>query len=222
MALSGTGIRQFGFGPKMHPYADEGRYFMATNPTPGTGIISGAVTALADTTPLLLVKNNNTVASGIKMYLDVLRLHVTVVGVGHTSPKLTLKTDSSQTAARYTSGGTSIGAGVNTNADSAVASAAQVYFGAITAAAAGSARLLDTFQLASAIEVVNDTWNVDFGASSMGPKAALADNSTTITHGYFPTAPIVIGPQEHFAAHLWAASMGTGITLQFSLGWIEV
>ena len=217
-----TGIGQYGFGAKMHRYADAGKYFTFMNPTPGTGIISGVVTSLADTTPVLVLKNNNTVSSGIKCYLDFLRLHVTVVGIGHTSPKLTLKTDASQTTARYTSGGTDIGAGVNTNADSAGASACQCYFGAITAAAAGSARLIDTFQLKTAIEVVNDTWTFDFGAAGQGIKSALADNSTTISHGAFGTAPIVIGPQEHFLAHLWAAAMSTGITLQFTLGAVVV
>ena len=217
-----TGIGQYGFGAKNHRYADAGKYFVATNPTAGTGIVSGVVTTLADTTPLLLVKNNNSVSSGIKCYLDFLRLHVTVVGIGHTSPKLTFKVDSSQTTTRYTSGGSDIGAGVNTSADSSTASGLQVYFGAITAAAAGSARLIDTFQLKTAIEVVNDTWVFNFGAADHAIKSALADNSTTISHGSFGVAPIVVGPQEHFAAHLWAASMSTGITLQFTLGAIVV
>lgn len=214
-----TGIGQYGFGAKNHRYGTAGKYYMATNPTPGTGIISGVVTSLADTTPLLLVKNNNSVSSGVSIILDFLRLHVTVVGIGHTSPKLTLKTDTSQSTTRYTSGGTTI-TPVCTSSRGGTSNA-QVYFGAITAAAAGSARLIDTFQLATAIEVVNDTWSVDFGAAVCSIKSALADNSTTITHGYFPTAPIEIGPQEHFAAHIWGASMSTGITLQFSLGYIE-
>lgn len=214
-----TGIGQYGFGTKQHRYAQAGKYFMATNATPGTGLISGAVTTLADTTPLLVVKNNNTVASAIKLVPDFCRLHVTVVGIGHTSPKLSLKIDTSQTTTRYTSGGTTItpvstGGGGATNA--------QVYFGAITAAAAGAALLLDTFQLATAIEVVNDTWTVDFGAAVMQPKTALADNSTTITHGYFPTCPVSLEPQQHLLLHLWAASMSTGVTLQFSFGYIEV
>lgn len=213
-----TGIGQYGFGVKNHRYADAGKYFMATNPTPGTGIISGAVTTLADTTPVLLVKNNNLVGSGINLYPDFLRLHVTVVGAGHTSPKLSLKIDTSQTVTRYTSGGSTI-TPVSTGGGGV--SQAQVFFGAITAAAAGAPLLVDTFQLATAIEVVNDTWTVDFGCPTASMKTALADNTTTITHGYFPTAPIVIQPQQHMALHLWAASMGTGITLQFSLGYIE-
>lgn len=224
-----TGLGQYGFGVKHHRFAQAGAYFMATNPTPGTGIVSGVVTSLADTTPVLVVRNNNAAGSGICIYPDFLRLHVTVVGVGHTSPKLTLKLDTSQVTNRYTSGGSTItpvstgGGAVSTVNSGAVvpSTQAQIYYGAITAAAAGAAVLLDTFQLASAIEVVNDTWNIDFGAGVLGVKTMLADNSTTITHGYFPTAPICIGPQQTLTAHLWAASMSTGITCQFSLGYLE-
>lgn len=222
-----TGLGQFGFGVKNHRFAQGGKYFMATNPTPGTGIISGAVTSLADTTPYILVRNNNPIASGVCIYPDFLRLHVTVVGVGHTSPKLTLKLDTAQ-GARTATGGTTItpvstgGGIVAGSAFSAPTTNAQIFVGALTAGAGVSAVLLDTFQLASAIEVVNDTWTVDFGSPTGSIKAALADNSTTITHGYFPTSPVCIGPQQVLTIHLWAASLGTGITAQPSLGYIEV
>lgn len=215
-----TGIGQYGFGVKNHRYAQAGKYFMATNPTPGTGIVSGVVTTLADTTPLLLVKNNNAVGSGIKLVPDFLRLHVTVVGVGHTSPKLSLKIDTSQSVTRYTSGGSTI-TPVSCGGIGSVSNA-QVYFGAITAAAAGAAALIDSFQLKTAIEVVNDTFTVDFGCPTASLKSALADNTTTISHGYFPTAPISLEPQQHMALHFWAASNSTGVTFQFSFGYIEV
>lgn len=216
-----TGLGQFGFGVKNHRFAQGGKYFMATNPTPGTGIISGVVTSLADTTPYILVRNNNSILSGLNIYPDFLRLHVTVVGIGHTSPKLTVKLDTGQ-GTRTATGGSTI-TPVSTGNGSATLSAtgAQVFIGSLTAGAAGAAVLVDTFQLASAIEVVNDTWTVDFGSPTGSIKTALADNSTTITHGYFPTAPICIGPQQVMTIHLWAASMSTGITAQASFGYIE-
>ena len=215
------GIGQFGFGAKQHRYADAGAYFVGSNATPGTGIISGAVTSLADTTPYIVFKNNNTVLSGTKCYLDYLRLYVTVVGIGHTLPKVAHKLDASQSTTRYTSGGTVI-TPVNTNSDSSVLSAVQLYVGAITAAAAGSARLVNSHALANAIEVVYDSWVFDFGAPAHSSKTSLADNSTTITHGYFGEPPIVVGPQEHYLFHVWAGSMSTGITFGFDMGWVEI
>lgn len=224
-----TGIGQYGFGPKQHRYADAGKYFTATNPTPGTGIVTGVVTALADTTPYIVFKNNNPVASGIKCYLDKLVLDVTVVGVTFSgSRKFAHKLDTSQSTTRYTSGAGAIhGAGqtnpVNgTNADSSNPSGALVYVGAITAAAAGGARLVESGTLCGAIEVVFSTFVFDYGVPLSQPITGLVDNSTTPMHKYFPVAPIVVGPQEHYLFHVWGATMATGITFGYNLGWVEV
>lgn len=224
-----TGIGQYGFGSKLHRYADAGKYFTLTNPTPGTGIITGVVTSLADTTPYIVFKNNNTVASGIKCYLDFLQLDVTVVGTTFSaSRKFAHKLDTSQSTTRYSSGasqtfGPSLTNAINnTNADSTNASAANVYVGAITAAAAGSARLVSSGTLCSAIEVVFSTYVFDFGGPVQQPYSGLVDNSTTPMHKVFPAPPIVVGPQEHYLLHLWGATLSVGITFGVNMGWIEV
>lgn len=224
-----TGIGQYGFGAKQYRYADAGKYFTATNPTPGTGVITGVVTSLADTTPYLVFKNNNSVASGIKCYLDKLVLDVTVVGTTFSgSRKFAHKLDTSQSTTRYTSGAGAIhGAGQtnpinNVNADSQNASSALVYVGAITAAAAGAARLIESGTLCSAIEVVFSSFIFDFGAPLSQPLSGLVDNSTTPMHKYFPVSPIVVGPQEHYLFHLWGATLSVGITLGYNLGFVEV
>lgn len=216
-----TGIGQYGFGTKTARYADAGKYFVATNPTPGTGIISGAVTALADTTPYLVIKNNNSVASGIKMYLDFWRLTLTAAGGGGTVRNMTFKLDASQTTTRYSSGGSTIGAGVNTSADSGTASNAQVYLGAILAAAAGSARIIGHVMMREIIEIVNDTFVFDFGTPQHGPSAVLATGGTATTARYFSMPPVVIGPQEHLLAHYWGGSL-TAATFENLIGWVEV
>lgn len=218
-----TGIGQFGFGAKMARYADAGVYFTATNPTAGTGVISGVVTSLADTTPLLLIKNNNASASGIKIELDYLKLQVTVVGIGHTAPHFAIKKDYSQSTSRYTSGGSTITPQPvgRTSTGAIPTSAAQIYFGAITAAAAGDARLLSSIRAKGAIEVVLDTWVLDFGGSVPQPQGGLVDNSTTISHDILNMPPVEIDPQEWAAIHWFGASLSTGTTFAFTLGYIE-
>lgn len=219
-----TGIGQFGFGAKMGRYADAGAYFTSTNPTAGTGLISGAVTTLADTSPVLLFKNNNSIQSGVKCYLDFLKLQVTAVGVGHTAPHIAVKKELAPSQNRYTSGGTAIvPQPMGRNALGVVpASAAQVYFGAITAAAAGDARLVTSIRVKGAIEVVLDTFTFDFGAPMVQPQNGLVDNSTTISHGIFNMPPVVVDPQEWVSIHWFAASLGTGTTFAFTLGHVEV
>jgi len=216
-----TGIRQYGFGAKMHGYADAGKYFVASNPTPATGII-GMVATTSDTTkPTILFKNGNTVGSGIRCYLDYLRLYVTVVGTGETVLNTTWQLDVSQTTTRYTSGGSAI-TPVNVNGDSTNATAVTLYFGAVTAAAAGSTRHINSHSLTSAKEVVFDSFTFDFGAPSHGINTALVDNTTTITHKTYGEPPVIVGPGQHFVGIIWAAGINPATTWGFDMGWVEV
>lgn len=220
-----TGIGQFGLGLKQYRYGAAGKYFTATNATPGTGIISGVVTSLADTTPYVVFKNNNAVGTGINCHLDFLQLDVTVVGTTFSgSRKFAHKTDLSQTTTRYSSGGTGpiTPQPTGRGSGSIPSSSAQVYVGAITAAAAGDGRLIQSGTLSSAIEVVFSTYVFDFGGGVQQPYSGLIDNSTTVMHKVFPTAPIVVGPQEHYLLHIWGASLSVGITFGVNMGWVEV
>lgn len=220
-----TGIGQFGFGVKNTRLAAAGKYFTATNPTAGTGIISGVVTSLADTTPYIVIKNNNAASTtgSPKIHLDKLVLDVTVVGTTFSgSRKFAHKIDYGGRA--VPTGGTTITAQpTGRAADGTIpTSAAQIYVGALTAAAAGDARLIESGTLCSAIEVVFSTFVFDFGGPMAQPTAGLIDNSTTIMKNCFPLAPVVIGPQEHWLFHLWGATLSVGITFGFNLGYVEV
>ena len=224
MAPIVTGNTKLGPGVKNYAAVDQGNYYTFTNATVGTGIVSGVVTSQADTTPLLLIKNNNAVSSGINIYMDKVKLVVSVVGVGHTIPYMSLKIDRSQTTTRYTSGGTAITpAASHTGAigGGGATGNAQVYFGAITAAAAGSAALLASERTKGAIEVVLDSFIFDFGPAEMQPQNGLVDNSTTISHGYFPWPGVVIAPQTTMLMHYWGASMSTGTTFFVNGGYWE-
>ncbi len=98
----------------------------------------------------------------------------------------------------------------------------KVYFGAITAAAAGTAALLASHRIKGAIEVVLDSFVFDFGAPEGQPQNGLADNSTTISHGYFTMPPVVLGPQQTALLHYWGASMSTGTTFFVNGGYWEL
>lgn len=217
-----TNYQKLGPGVKNYNAADQGAYYTFTNPTAGTGIISGVVTSLADTTPLFILKNNNAVGSNVNVYLDFLKLVVSVVGVGHTVPLVALKVDRSQTTTRYSSGGSTLTpAAASANAVNATGNS-QVYFGAITAAAAGNAALLASHRTKGAIEVVLDSFTFDFGPCEQQPQNGLVDNTTTISHGYFPMPPVVLGPQQHVLLHYWGASMSTGTTFFLNGGYWEI
>lgn len=220
-----TGFSKLGPAAKPWLYADQGNYFTVASPTAGTGQASGSITTLADTTPYLLFKNNSPALSGIKCYLDFWRLTLTAAGGGGTVRNMTFRLDTSQSTARYTSGGISFGQGLtnaitNVNADSGVASQANVYIGALTAATAGVTRLIGNVMMREIIEIVNDTFLFDFGANN-GPSASLATGGTATTARYFGMPPVVVGPQEYCLAHYWGASL-TAATFENLLGWVEV
>jgi hypothetical protein len=180
------------------------------------------VSTTYDTTkPTILFKNGNSVASGIRCYLDYLRMQVTVVGTGESVLNMAFQLDVSQSTTRYTSGGSSI-TPVNTNGDSTNASAVTFYFGAVTAAAAGSARLINSHSLTSAKEVVFDSFTFDFGSPSKSVVTSMVDNTTTITHKCYGEPPVIVGPQQHFLAIVWAAGISPATTWAFDMGWIEV
>src|SRR6266478_3082274 len=58
--------------------ADSANYYVATTPTPGTGIITGTPVTLVETTPALVVFN----AGLLNVYLHYLRIGVTVASTG--------------------------------------------------------------------------------------------------------------------------------------------
>src|ERR1700733_12455282 len=65
-------IAQLLQGSRLTMLADEGSYFVATNPTPGTAIAGAAApTAFSETVGLLSIFNGNQVANNAKqIYLD--------------------------------------------------------------------------------------------------------------------------------------------------------
>jgi hypothetical protein len=223
-----TGLGQYGFGVKTARYAAAGKYYTAVNPTAGTGIISGVVTSLADTTPYLVVKNNNaapaTGTAGTRIHLDQLVLDVTVVGTTFSgSRKWAHKIDYNTSRANPTGGSTITPQPSGRGADGTIGTSnAQVFAGALTAAAAGDARLIESGTLCSAIEVVFSTFTFGFGDPLAQPITGLVDNSTTPMHKYFPLAPVVLAPGEMWTFHIWGASLSVGITFAFKLGYIEV
>jgi hypothetical protein len=58
-----------------HLLADEGSYFIATNPTPGTALAYNVQAAFSDTVPLLYIQNNDSKANPLakRMYLDYIK-----------------------------------------------------------------------------------------------------------------------------------------------------
>jgi len=81
--------------PTKHLLADEGSYFIATNPTPGTALAYNIQAAFSDTVPLFYVQNNDSKANpfGKRLYLDYIKLICTTAPASSTGVRFALKTD---------------------------------------------------------------------------------------------------------------------------------
>ena len=78
-----------------HLPADEGSYFIATNPTPGTALAYNVQAAFSDTVPLLYIQNNDSKANPLakRLYLDYIKLICTVAPASSTGARFAAKTD---------------------------------------------------------------------------------------------------------------------------------
>jgi len=75
--------------PTKHLLADEGSYFIATNPTPGTALAYNVQAAFSDTVPLFYVQNNDSKANpfGKRLYLDYIKLICTTAPASSTGTR---------------------------------------------------------------------------------------------------------------------------------------
>lgn len=208
--------------PDKFLHADDGRYFVSTNPTPGTGINFAVNAAVSETAGYFLTVQNTATAvggaaakSGSRVYLDYLRLICVAVPASATAGELFVKVDS----AGRTSGGTQCPP-VNPNFDSAAASVSDVWAGAITTAARASARLVARAKLRAAIPVAGDEWNFVFGSQEHSTAQVL--NGTNSQRMPIGLAPVVLAPQSFALLQLWfPGNAATPASFEFELGLIE-
>jgi hypothetical protein len=192
---------------------DEGSYFMAFTPTPGTGIIGHAApTTFDEAKPYLVLYNGGQ----NRIYPQFLSFHDTVVSVGGARVQFTLAVDQGN---RYASAGTALTT-KNVNMDSVVTTAATITVGAVVAtAASASRRVVDHLVFRGTIDVVEDVYTIVFGTPDGAAQSA--SRVATVADLARIAAPICIGPGQSFLVHQWAASQSTGPTFQVRLGYIE-
>ncbi len=199
--------------------ADQGQYFVAITPTPGTGFIgTGSVQAFTETTPAFVLYN----AGSLSIYPMSLRTHTTVVGA--TASLVINTTWTIDTGNRFSA--ISVGTALtvnNLNGASTTTSGALVWAGGVTATAAtGSRRIVGhTQQKHTVIEVVHDTAVYCWGGTNAVSYSSVAGNTTTPTYSAHNLPPIVIGPGQSLVMVEWAASQTTGSTREYMFSFIE-
>lgn len=207
-----------------YPLADEGAYFTAVNPTPGTGIIHALTTAWSATAALFCLRNTD--SEGAKrIYLDYVKLLcIGTAPTATTSIRLAVTLDNTN---RYSSGGTSI-TPKNVNMDSSQATVANLNFGAVVlTAASGSvrdiARESQPPRAAPAL-VSGDTFFFNFGQVSAESLATVGAAAPATAPAQFTSAmpPAIIGGGDSLNFHLYyPAAATTAPTYEFEIAWWE-
>lgn len=208
-------------GGRMHALANEGSYFVATNPTPGTGIAGIAASdGFDDLETFLFLRNNDVIGNpqSKRIFLDFIRLQATAAGTNGTNFSAVAKIDTGNS--RYTSGG-SLLTPVNPNMDSSAATISQLRAGAlVTTAASSQARLLFSGLMRSVIKVVGDVYFFDFGASARSLSSMIVAG-TAIANVVIPMPPVILGPGQTFFLHEFAASQTVAASYELQIGWWE-
>lgn len=198
-------------------HADEGGYFVATNPTPGTGV-AFAVNASSDFTKTLFIFKNTAAAGGKRMYLDYIKILPTVAPASATSLHFAVQVDNIN---RYTSGGTLV-TGVNVNMDSDTPALGAVYYATsaviTTVAASANVRLVSRGIARSVIPAVLEEIVIQFaGAADSGSSSGVAAGRTATN-----APPVIIGGGQYAVFSAWMPSNAiTALSYEFECGWYE-
>lgn len=212
-----------------HAAADEGSFFIATNPTMGstiamtTSVVDDALTASsthAPFAPVLYIQNKGSIGdvNTKSIYLRYLRLKQPIASqawTSCTSAHFSLRADQSP---RYTSGGSDI-VPVNINIGSSNTSGATIKFGAVvTALPSVAGRIIGLGLLQGTIPLPGDQWLFTFGDSAMPTNILGASAIKQVT---FPCGPVIIAPGCCFQLDIWGIALAAAPAFEFELGFIE-
>lgn len=213
--------------PTKHVLADEGAYFVATNPTIGTGVAYALTTAFNDTTGAMFALQNTNAAGGKRLYLDYLKLIVTAVPTANTSMEFAVKVDPKDRTP--TAGNVAI-TPVNVNGDDSTSPGVTVQAftaAAITVPASGSsARTVSRSHISTGLIVLGDEYVLAFGPADIGTAhtSIAVKASTSSASRYIGTAaPVIVGPGQWAVLYMWMPSAATTApSFEYELGfWVR-
>lgn len=203
---------------------NEGSYFVASTPTPGTGITLSVATGTtySDTQGLLSVDNLDTgkIQGGQskQIYLDFISFVVTATPTAATQHDIAYRIDN----ANRGTGGTVV-AVQNANMAYGNATMASIRANPTIAAATANVRTLghQTIRKAAApAYIVGDLVIIKFGGIEMSN--ALANFTlTTQTIIIVPAPPVAIGPGQSFILNEWATARTGALSGEISVGFVE-
>jgi hypothetical protein len=203
-------------GSKLYPLADEGSYFLASNPTIGTGIAGIAASTSYDAAEHLFWLRN--ISTSKRLYLDYIEITCTAAGAAGTTAGFTVTTDRGNS--RRGTGGSDITSVYNVNRASSETAEVSCAFGALATSAASTAvQAVFNGLVRNVIKVVGDTYRFSFGDTGVTWQCAGASlNGTTSAAITVPCAPVVLGEGDQVLLSDWGASQSGASSYEFKAG----
>lgn len=204
--------------------AANGSYYVATTPTPGTGVATGVVTGFSATADGLFTISNNNPLGGRSIYLDYLALNMS-----GTAPTVTTVM---KMAAFLESGIVAPSAGnvavvpKPVNPLSAGTGAVVNMFSAAMMtipAAVGTRSLVANWSIPTSLGITGDSYVTQFGGDQSVIGGSTAVRATAAARLAVVTAPITIPPNYTAILDWWWLTMATnGATFEVELGYAEL
>lgn len=219
------------FGGFRQNLADEGSYFVATTPTPGTGIAEfSASTSFSDTRAFIVVQNADQAANAQsrRLYLDYIKLMMTGTApagttVQHFAAKRSTISREPTTAANKT-----LLTPVNMASASGRASIARPMCYSVAAAMAVPASdpkdpVIGRCSIPTSLGITGDEYILKFGGEDLGATPGLtAVRATAAARLVGVMPPVVLEPGEWFVLHRWWPTEATNFpTYEIEMAWWE-
>lgn len=212
--------------PTKQVLADEGSYFITTNPVPQSVLAYGSAgtqTAFSDTVPFMQIINTGNPGdpAAPTIFLDYLKL----IQIGGTAPATTtsmgmaIKLDNGFRAATAGTPVTAVPVAANMNLATVSPAGRVVYFtGAVATipAASTAARLIGRAQLKGGPVLVLDEYTVVFGINDAAPGQGYL---TTVSQYSTRCPPFGIGPGQSATIHVFFPGGATNpFSYEFEMG----
>lgn len=203
---------QLGLLTARQQLAAAGYTWIVTNPTPGTGVAFAQVTAWSATANgLFVVYNGNSVASGKNVIVDRISLYETAAVATGTNLNFEIYNETGQvTGITAVTTRTANNAGTAAFATGAIVQA--FLTGAITIpAAVGTRTLVGTGKLPVGLNVIKDSYVIDFGADGVATSKAgmSAVRAVDNARHCLQMGPFIVPPQTTSWINMWGPGTST-------------
>lgn len=201
-----------------YPFVQQGSYFTAINPSPGTGMITFVVNSWAGTyNSILYFYNTETNQSGKLVVPDYIRLIPTIAPVGMTRLEGIIGLRGPLAVATATN---LIPKNVNMN--SATVSIAKIFTDSSFVSSSAVSRFVSRFQLRASINVVLEEYVIQFMHDVGGRPGTTKFNGADGLRNVVQVAPVALGPLESCALFISTPGGGSSLVPEMELGWLEV